>query len=168
MRVALFLLTLVLSVVSCAPYGSNQNPILVQPKDNSTVFTKLLRLNASRIDVEVIAILGERYETNESIDGPKLRDTIISSLTSTDMSAGSPAGSYGNTIYRVTKISEAKRILDRTWPDSDFSADSELGLRFKKYPRATVALMECDNQRIFFFDEHDRFVSIYPEGGGGC
>ncbi len=168
MRLALFLLILVLSVASCAIHRSHPNPILVQPKDNSEVFTKLLRLKASRIDVEVTAVLGEHYATSESIDGPKLRANIIKALSSTDTSAGSPAGSYGNTLYRVATLSEAKRILARTWPESDFSAASEIGRLFKKYPRATVALMECDHQRIFFFDEHDQLVFIYPEGDGGC
>lgn len=168
MKVVLFLMSTVLSVVSCAPYGSIRNSIVEQPEVRRDVFADLLRRNASRVDVEVIAVLGEHHMTSKRFDGPKLRQTVISSLTNSGMSAGSAAGRYGNTIYRVTRASQAERILAQTWPESDFSADSEIGLLFQKYPRASVAIMECDNQRIFFFDKNDRLVAVYPEEGGGC
>lgn len=168
MRCTPFLLSLVVSAVSCAPYGSIRNPIELQPEARNDVFAALLERKASRIDVEVIAVLGEHHMTDESFDGPKLRRAVIGSLTDSGVSAGSPAGRDGNTVYRVTTASQAEKILRRTWPTSDFTADSEIGLLFKKYPRASVALMECDNQRIFFFDDDDRLVSIYPTEGGGC
>lgn len=168
MRAALVLLSLGVSVVSCAPYGSIRNPIVVQPEVRHDVFADLLRRNASRTDVEVIAILGEHHMTSKSFDGPKLRQNVVSSLTKLGSSAGSPAGRYGNTVYRVTNASHAERILAQTWPENDFSADSEIGRLFQKYPRASVALMECDDQRIFFFDEDDRLLAVYPEGDGGC
>ena len=168
MRCTLFLLSLVVSVVSCAPYGSIRNPIELQPEARHDVFATLLKRQASRIDVEVIAVLGEHHMKDESFDGPKLRRAVVGSLTNSGVSAGSPGGRDGNTVYRVTTASQAEHILRRTWPTSAFTADSEIGLLFKKYPRASVALMECDNQRIFFFDDDDRLVSLYPTEGGGC
>jgi hypothetical protein len=99
------------------------------------------------------------------MDGPMLRKAVIRSLSESGKSKDSP---YGNTLYRVTRAAQARRILADTWPGMDFSDESKLGLHFRRYSRATIALMECDDQRIFFFDENDRLVAIYPEGGGGC
>jgi hypothetical protein len=165
MKPAILYLVFLLSFVSCAPYGTISNPIILQPEESHDVFADLLRRNASRIDVEVIASLGEHYETDKNLDGPKLRKSVIRSLSKSGKSKDSP---YGNTIYRVTRVVQARKILADTWPGIDFSDDSKLGLHFKHYPRASIALMECDNQRIFFFDENERLVAIYPENGGGC
>ncbi len=92
--------------------------------------------------LQVIASLGEHYETDKNLDGPKLRKSAICSLFKL---GDSP---YGNTIYRVTRVVQARKILAETWPGIDFNDDSKLGLHFKRYPRASIALMECDNQRI--------------------
>ena len=165
MKPALLCLLTLLSFVSCAPYDSTNNPIVLQPESTHDNFMDLLNQRATRIDVEVIAALGEHYETDKNIDGPKLRKAVIGSLSKSGKSKDSP---YGDTIYRVSRVAQAKEILADTWPGVDFSDDSKLGLHFNRYPRASIALMECDNQRIFFFDENECLVAVYPELGGGC
>lgn len=165
MKPAILCLLSLLSLVSCAPYGSDKNPIVLQPESTHDIFKELLNQRASRIDVEVIAALGEHYVTDKHLDGPKLRNAVIRSLSKSGKSKDSP---YGDPIYRVTRVAQARTILADTWPGIDFSDDSKLGLHFRRYPRASIALMECDNQRIFFFDENERLVAVYPESGGGC
>ena len=165
MKRAILYLFSIFSFVSCAPYGSIGNPITLQPEESHDVFTDLLKQNASRIDVELIAALGEHYKTDDFLDVPKLKKAVIHNLSISRESMDSP---YGDKVYRVTKVTQASRILADTWPGIDFSPDSKLGLLFKCYPRASIALMECDNQRILFFDDADHLVAIYPDSGGGC
>lgn len=165
MKRAIFGLLSSLLIVSCAPHGSADNPIVLEPEETHDIFKELLNQGASRIDVEIIAALGEDYETDKNIDSPKLRQAVIRSLSNSGKSKDSP---YGNAVYRVTSIAQARRILADTWPGFDFSEDSKLGLLFKRYPRASIALMECDNQRILFFDKNERLGAIFPESGGGC
>ena len=162
-KYSIFYLLALLLMVSCAPHGSSNNPSVLKPEATHDIFKDLLNKRASRIDVEVIAALGESYETSKFIDGPKLRKAVIQSLSHSGRSKESP---YGE-IYRVNRVAQGRRILGATWPKTDFGDHSKLGLQFKRYPRATIAKMECDDQRIFFFDENDRLVAISPEGGGG-
>ncbi len=159
-------LMIFISVVSCARQGSIKNPIKVQPEKSHDVFADLLKQKAPRLEVEVISVLGDNYmnQNYRSFNGPKLREAVVRSLSTTGISKDSPGG---DALYRVTNVSQAKSILGRTWPERDFSEDSKLGLQFKRYPRASIAMMEGDNQRIFFFDENNRLVAIYPESGGG-
>jgi hypothetical protein len=77
------------------------------------------------------------------MDGPMLRKAVIRSLSESGKSKDSP---YGNTLYRVTRAAQARRILADTWPGMDFSDESKLGLHFRRYSRATIALMSGDFQ----------------------
>ena len=167
MRFGSFILTSILSGTSCAPSGSILSPVVVQQNERYDFFAELLKISAPRIDVEVIAALGKDYEriNFNGFNGIALKKDVVRSLNSTGISRDSP---YGNEVHRVTNVSQAKEILAQTWPSVDFNADSEIDLLFRKFHKASVALMECDHQRILFFDENDRLVAIYPEAGGGC
>lgn len=162
MKTAILYLFFSLPVVSCGPHQSISKPIVHQPEESHDIFAGLLKRKASRIDVEVLACLGEHYDTASNLDGHKLSKAVIRSLTQSGMSKDSP---YGNTIYRVTRVAQARTILAGTWPEIDFGDHSELASYFRRYPHASIAIMECDNQRIFFFDENERLVAIYPVEG---
>jgi len=115
----------------------------------------LLQQGASRTAVELTAALGQGYEHRK----PGEIEAVKSSLS---RDGEFKADSFGNRVYRVSKREEAARLLKNTWRNDRFLPGSELSQLFDRYPRASVAMMESDDQQILFFDGRDRLVAVYP------
>lgn len=127
---------------------------IVEPRD---LFEDLLSRSALRTEVELIAAFGPNYMDVPLTSNPDLIQLAKRSLEHEGRFLGSP---YGNELYRVVKIEDAETILRGTWPASLFG--DELKAHFRLYSDASVAIMEGDDQRIFFFDREGRFVASYP------
>lgn len=144
------------ALISCT---DNVHPIIgcnIRPNSerNKDVFKNLLSRGAPRAEVELIAALGGKYEDDLSRVEPSLINSVRRSL---EKQGRSVRGFYDNEVYRVSKSEDAKLLLRGLWSESLFDEKFEAFLR--QYPNVSVAKMENDDQRIFFFDREGKFVA---------
>lgn len=134
--------------------AAEPTPVIAEPVG---IFEQLLSSGAPRSEVEMIAALGPNYRNRPNTSDPAFIQSAKESLEVDGRFPGSP---YGNQLYRVKKMEEAEILLRGTWPPSLFN--NELQALFRKYPYASLAIMEGDDQRLFFFDGVGKFVASYP------
>ena len=150
----LLILVACLVQLSCAPI----HPPVEPGEEAGEVredFSKLLASRAPRDEVEMIAALGSSYRLRPEDEINTVREELAG--------RGKFDGhSFGNDVFRIKRIERAEALLVEVWPKEDFSATSALGRLFQRYPSASVALMEGDDQRILFFDTEDRLAVAYP------
>jgi len=126
--------------------------VIIQPQD----FSGLLKSRATRIDVELAASLGPEYKSRKQQE----IDHVSSDLNSIGKFDGY---SFGNNIFRVNNIEQAESLLGELYPYKDFEENSKLSRLFNIYHKASIVLLDSDDQRILFFDNNDKFVDAYPK-----
>ena len=148
----------ILSLVGCSTHPPS-------PFDHKDLFRDLLSRGAPRTEVELIAALGSDYKNNPSSFDPSVINSVKRSL---EGQGKSDLEFYYNEVYRINKIKDAKSILRKKdfWYASDF--DDKVKEYFRRYPIVSLAIMENDDQRLFFFDHEGRLVAykqIYAADG---
>jgi len=126
----------------------------VPKKSDRPDFTRMLNSNAARKKVELSALFGFNYLSSVS------RSVTASAWE--EIESGTYQAKDGKQAYRIHTISQAQQILKYNWTQEDWSANSDLAKAFQKLPNVSVVKLSATDQRIFFFNEANRFVGCYP------
>lgn len=123
-------------------------------------FSDHIKNRASRLTTELAIVFGGGYSGVE----PNTLNFVKGSLERKGRFNGwnrERGERMGNEVYRVNSLQETREILSDLWPKHLLDSKSKLAGLFHQYPRASVALMDCDFQSVFFFDSDDRLVAEY-------